>query len=165
MKQAGFTLVELLVSISIIVVMMGVGLPAFQTYGRTAELKQAGTDVQGAMLQAHNLALAPEADKPSADDYYGVSFNPQNTSYDLIRGVHVSTGACPTTPTILEHHVLPLAISMTPSVAFCVGYLVGRGAEPSIDPALTSIAITSNRLPGTTMSIQVNQVTGQVTVQ
>ena len=161
MKSAGFTLVELMVSVSIIVLMMGVGLPAFRQYGRRAELAQAGTDIQVALLQAHNFALAPESDKPSTDDYYGIVFDNSRGSFDLIRGINDPSGNCPASSTMLEHHVLPVGISMTPSTIFCIGYLIGRGAEPSLTSTSTAIALRSNRVGGS-LNIQVNQVSGQV---
>lgn len=169
----GFTLVELLVSISIVTVMMGVGLPAFRNYGRKAELNQAATDIQVAILQAHNLALAPESDKPSAVDYYGVQFNPDN-SFDLIRGVRKLDG-CPDPeiistplsqpPAQLEHHQLPTGISFNKKPD-CVGYLVGTGGSPVIDSQNHLITLESNKIPDSSRSqdIQINSVTGQVSI-
>lgn len=167
MKNAGFTLVELLVSISIMIVMLGVGMPAFQKYGRRAELQQAATDIQVALMQAHSLALAPEADKPSGVNYYGVQFTAP-ISFNVIRGIQApqATG-CPTSPTTIERHALPVALSMTSIVPLsgCIGYLVGKGGEPSIagsGPAI--IGLTSTRINGVGMNVQINQVTGQVSI-
>ena len=173
----GFTLVELMVSISIVTVMMAVGLPAFQNYGRKAELNQAATDIQTAILQAHNLALAPESDKPSSEKYYGVKFDVIKNSFDVVRGNwEASSSGCPVLPdpiTLVEHHSLPAGISMksptaTPQESDCVGYLVGTGATPA-NGNRTSITLKSSKIPeGNNKNIQqvkINSVTGQVSIQ
>lgn len=166
MRNSGFTLVELMVSISIVTVMMAVGLPAFKNYGRKAELNQAATDIQVAILQAHNLALAPESDKPSSVDYYGVKFNSDN-SFDVIRGIRKLNG-CPESSSQLEHHQLPVAISFKqqPQQPDCVGYLVGAGGSPVIG-SQNLITLESNKIPDSsrTQNIQIIPVTGQVSIE
>ena len=161
----GFTLIELMVSISIVTVMLGVGIPAFQDYGRKAELKQAATDIQVALMQAHSLALAPEADKPSNITFYGVEFDPAAASFDVVRG-QPAVGVCPLgLKTVLEHHTVPSSISISPSTN-CIGYLVGTGAEPLFaGTGSATIGLNSSRINGTTVTVGVNRVTGQITVE
>jgi prepilin-type N-terminal cleavage/methylation domain-containing protein len=161
----GFSLVELLVSISIVAVMLGVGIPAFRAYGQKAELGQAATDIQVALLQAHNLALAPESDKPVVVDYYGVQFYESEglSKFKLIRGV--KGVGCPTSPEVIEDHTLPAGISLTSDSLGCSGYLVGTGASPVV-PANYAVTLHSSRAArdSNLQRISINPVTGQVTL-
>ena len=168
---AGFSLVELLVSISIVTLMLGVGVPAFRAYGRQSAFDQAATDIQVAVLQAHNLAFAPETNKPSMDNYYGLSVNAVTGTYDVVRNCWPTSlpNSCPNPrqpDVIIERHQLEAGIifSSQPSP---VGYLVGMGGEPVVSaPPANAISIRSNQLSGASDKvITVNPVTGQVTVR
>ncbi len=167
----GFSLVELLISIAIITVLLGVGVPAFRNYGQVAELNQAATDIQLALLQAHNLALAPETGKPAEIDYYGVAFtqDPQlRQSFTVVRGQKGTANIV--TPSDLpnpDRHELPAGITVSP-MPFTVYYKVGPTGGVIITPVSgnATVSVTSSRLAEgrNKATLTVNAVTGQVSL-
>lgn len=78
MKHRAFTLIEVMVSTGIIVLMLGVSLPAFTSFQKQQNLAVAADTLRDAILEAHNYALAPRpvgADGRLADaDYYRTVF-------------------------------------------------------------------------------------------
>ncbi len=171
--QSGFSLVELLISIAIITVLLGVGVPAFRTYGRQSELRQAATDIQLALLQAHNLSLAPEADRPPTADldvgYYAVAFDPAG-GFRVVRGVDSrAIGFTISELSNPEAHTLPSGISFVsnPAPPNYIGYRVGANGGLLASPSGSlRISVISSRLPSgeNTIDIDVLPVTGQVTI-
>jgi prepilin-type N-terminal cleavage/methylation domain-containing protein len=92
--QKGFTLAELLVSISIITILSTIGVQSYITTQRSAKLKADVITVTSAIRQAQNRALSPSTgdlgmgvnDKLCA---MGVRFNAQKKlqSYYVVEGV------------------------------------------------------------------------------
>ena len=69
-KKNGFTLIEMIVVISILAIMVAVSIPAYRSYGRRNELRNAAQQVRQALVEAQNMALAPKAGVKG----YGVHF-------------------------------------------------------------------------------------------
>ena len=61
-QQAGFTLVELLVSVSIIALLVGGAVYGFQSYGHYQEYEQAVAGIIGTLQQARVEARAADSD-------------------------------------------------------------------------------------------------------
>ena len=78
MSWRGFTLIEVVVAMSIVVLMLGVGIPAFRGYGNRSSLEQAASEVQAAIYEAKNYALSPQIEKPTEIDRYGIKFSKNN---------------------------------------------------------------------------------------
>lgn len=58
--KKGLTLIELVVSISIIIMLTAFGIPAFSRFGTERELIQAAELVAGTIREAQAMALAPQ---------------------------------------------------------------------------------------------------------
>jgi prepilin-type N-terminal cleavage/methylation domain-containing protein len=120
--QKGFTLAELLVSISIITILSTIGVQSYITTQRSAKLKADVITVTSAIRQAQNRALSPSTgdlgmgvnDKLCA---MGVRFNAQKKlqSYYVVDGVG---GACNDTEDYGEEIVLSAASFGTATGAF-----------------------------------------------
>ena len=84
MRNAGFTLIELMVSVSVIVMMLAVTLPAFGTFQRNQSIKNAAETIREAILETNNYALAPRSgktadeSKPADGNYYRIIFTLAN---------------------------------------------------------------------------------------
>lgn len=167
--RRGFSLIEVVVSISIVALMIGVGVPAFRQYGRLASFRQAADDIQLAILQAHNLSLAPEADKSAAENYYGVHLYPDG-KYEVVRrcfDAGVSPLCASTTEVVVSRYQLDQSILVETTPA--IGYLVGTGGKPVVPTIpdneihLRSTQITDDELA--TIVLIVNPITGQVVIE
>ncbi|MBU2595492.1 type II secretion system GspH family protein, partial [Patescibacteria group bacterium] len=73
-NQAGFTLLEMVVTIGIISILVVAGVPAFNSYNKHNSSKIAAQDIKSSLLEAQSLARSPDAgDRPV--DFYYVSIN------------------------------------------------------------------------------------------
>ncbi len=61
-KKKGYTLIELLITMTIIAVMAIFGIIAFQGYGKSTMFDQSGTEIQSLLQQVNLLAKNPEKD-------------------------------------------------------------------------------------------------------
>lgn len=72
--KKGFTLVELIVTVSIILIMLALSLPSFSNYGRENELYQTYLNIKSAIDETKNYALAPRSEKNIDSDVYRIEF-------------------------------------------------------------------------------------------
>lgn len=72
--KLGFTLIELIVSLSIIVLVASVGVPAFRYFGAQEELNHSAQLVASQLQEAQALSLAPRASQVVSDTQYFVEF-------------------------------------------------------------------------------------------
>jgi prepilin-type N-terminal cleavage/methylation domain-containing protein len=144
--QKGFTLAELLVSISIITILSTIGVQTYVTTQRSAKLKADVTTVTSAIRQAQNRALSPSTgdlgmgvnDKLCA---MGVRFNAQKKlqSYYVVEGVG---GACNDTRNYGEEIVLSGASFGTASgnFEFSLPFATNTVGEKSLQLELSGVA-------------------------
>lgn len=165
----GFTLIEILVSMSIVVLMLGVGIPAFQEFGKQAELNQSASEVQNAIFEARNLSLSPEADKKPEIDYYGLIFHsdgtgPDTNQYSVIR---VNSNNPPTIPIdpdlIVKTRTLPNGLSFQ-AIPTKLWYSIAGQGEVSFSGD-NPIVFRTGSNPAVGKELVVNQVTGQVVIK
>lgn len=83
--EKGYTLIELLVSISITVILLGLGFSSFRSFGAASELDTGADRIRSVLLEARNLAFSPESGTSQDIAFYGVRFNVENNSFDLVR--------------------------------------------------------------------------------
>ena len=170
--QKGFTLLELLVSVSIITLLIGTGIPAFRHFGRVSQLDQAADQVKGAILDARAYALGPRAEKGAAADWYQISFDQVAEKYTLSE----------TASTTLSTTSLPPFIQIS-SATSPIGFSIsGQGAvvnpsdldttvtPPKPRPFATAVGnptvvlINSQLGSATKRTISVNRQTGAVSI-
>lgn len=72
--SAGFTLLELVVTVGIVGLLVAAGVPAFYAYGKQNAPRIAAQDIKNALLEAQSLARSPAAkDAGLGYDYYYVT--------------------------------------------------------------------------------------------
>lgn len=154
-RFSGFTLLELMVAISIGALILGLGIPSFRNYLRSAELTRNANDLLGAFYLARGEAVkrrrdvvvcfsaAPDAGTPTCDAGLAqagwVVF--QDTDADLV----VDTGE-----TVLLRHAAPegeLVLNTTP--AGNAGYFAyaptGFGVTLAAGAPVAGIALCDSR--------------------
>lgn len=67
----GFTLIELIVTLAIVSVLLGLGIPAFRNFGAEQELQLAAEEIVATLQEAQALSLAPRGGELS----YTVGFS------------------------------------------------------------------------------------------
>lgn len=90
LHEKGFTLIELVVTISIVVGLLGYGLVAIRDFNVQARLDNAVLSVVNFLEEARNFAQAPDIRKPLAADRYGIKFDPNQGLLELA----YYTGGC-----------------------------------------------------------------------
>jgi type IV fimbrial biogenesis protein FimT len=60
-RQSGFTLIELMVVMTVMAIMLGIGIPAFREFTATQRVKTAAYDLMTALLQARSEAIKRNA--------------------------------------------------------------------------------------------------------
>lgn len=167
-SQSGFTLAELLVSISIIILFTAVLLPSFTNFGRRNELRQGAQFVQSKIMEAKSYALAPRSGGGTSIQEYefrapvGVSIPGCSAGVGTYAILEVTT----TDTTVVVCEKLPSGLTFTTpqrSVTFSVE---GQGAIiPPPPPNETTFTIEHPRLTAAnTLNMIVRRATGQVTI-
>lgn len=82
-KKNGFTLVEILVTISIVALLMIISIPSFRNYKYRNDLSRGADLIQSAVYEARNLALAPQTDKADDSGYYVIRFTDESNGNEV----------------------------------------------------------------------------------
>lgn len=90
MRQEGFTLTEMLLSVAILTVLIGLSLPVYQSFMRQNDLDLSAQTVSGMLRRAETYARANNFDSTwgvavqsgTATLYRGASFAGRNAAYD-----------------------------------------------------------------------------------
>jgi Tfp pilus assembly protein FimT len=104
-NSSGLTLIELVTSLAIMVLLTGLLVPAFRTFGARNVLNQGAQDLAQGITQAKAYALAPRAQAPVGTTDYRVEINDDETY--LIREVVAGT------PNTIKSGTLPSGLVFT----------------------------------------------------
>ena len=85
MKHKGFSLIELLIVVTITLVIFSFGIASFNQFNKRERLRQAGLTLKSSLRYAQSKALS--ADKPNSNEECSPSSDPCCTTY---QGVQVS---------------------------------------------------------------------------
>ncbi len=166
--EKGYTLVELLTSITITVILLSLGFSSFRSFGATSELNSAGDEIRSVILEARNLALSPESNLAPDIFYYGVRFNVSDNSFDLVRVGRQSDENTACDPNsiqpskVIESFNLPRLVNLESAHD-----LVCISIAPDADVSLMGGEPITIRHLRTERKKQVivNEVTGQVSIE
>ncbi|MBI4999387.1 type II secretion system protein [Candidatus Gottesmanbacteria bacterium] len=118
MARQGYTLIELLIVFSIIGILLGMGVVAYNDFNKRQTLKGAALNLKNDLRQAQNKALAGEKTCTGSLDGYEVSFS--STSYNFRAKCGTNYGTAITT-------FLPTNVSIANSPSPFVFKVLGQG--------------------------------------
>lgn len=125
-RQRGFSLIELMVTLSIAVIMLGIGIPSFKNFTASQKVKAASQDLMSTLSLARSEAVKRNTDVTVAPDTAGV----------WTGGWTVKTG----TTTLLQQQALT-GVTITTAAATIVFKPTGRpNASSTFDVAGSSAA-------------------------
>jgi len=181
MKQYnnGFTLVELLVTISIVMLLMVVAIPNFSKYRNLNDLGNAAKLIQSEIYKARSLALAPATDKNPLTNSYGIFITKDaSNNYTMtVQELNYIDAAHITKYQKLDEINVSKNIRITCDGAgdcfSAIFSIEGYGKITYIKSATSSgvdildfpIQITSNKVSGISKKIITNKVTEQVSIK
>ncbi|EKD56543.1 MAG: hypothetical protein ACD_58C00151G0005 [uncultured bacterium] len=163
-----FTLIELMVTISIMVMLLIVALPSFRTYSYTNELDRANETISSGIVEAQTLALASPTDKDVTHDSYKIEFT-QN-GYKIYSGLKFGEDFANNTnsqPKEIKSNTLPKNVVIS-NINLSANRLIysiqdqGRISYPT--SGTFELKLTHNKL-SKSQTISVNLVTGQVSIR
>lgn len=164
---SGFTLVELLVTLGIMVGMVAVTIPSFRQVDARREVAHQAEFLRQALYETRSLALAPAADKTTGSDGYELRFLSGREYGIFERDVRDTSGKVVASGKTIRTVVVPTGIDIVPPGAVtAMTYLIadqGRLSDPEPPDGRVTIVVSDNRL-ATTLKLVVSTVTGQVEV-
>ncbi len=156
-KFCGFTLVELIVTVSIIMILTGVGAMSLNSFNGVKELESVRDEVGNHLKLARNYAITKQlpVGKGTGLDYVRVSFSGNNIT---IAGVDGSTDYFESP---YSTKTVPVGISISSTSDFGFAKSTGQLKTSTGDDTTMTVVVTLSR--GTnTRSININNF-GQIT--
>lgn len=161
LSRNGYTLIELLVSISITIILLGLGFAAFRSFGAASELDSGADRIRSTLFEMRNFAFAPESIKPLSVTHYGVQFNIDENSLTLVR---IKDDKCEVAAidSVIEKFTLNpiLKINSAPTL---VCTKISPEAETSV--VGENLIEVEHRRTTNVKSLIINQLTGQIDIQ
>jgi type IV fimbrial biogenesis protein FimT len=154
-NNKGFTLVELMVTLAVLGIMVGVAIPSVLAWMPAIYLKDTAFDLKGAMIRARSLAINEGWE-------YRVLVNTTNSTYEIDRGNLVSGSTAWTT--VLGPHPLGNGVTVSATTAG----IATDGGEPvmvftsqgSVDTNLDVLEVTLENSKSKTYTVSVRRRTG-----
>ena len=175
----GFTLVELLVTIGIVMILMVVSIPNFAKYRNLSDLSNAGKLIQSEIYKTRSLSLAPATNKnPETNAYVFDLVKTEDTSYTMqIKQVnYVEKTNSYTDLGIVETLDIPKNISITcDATGLCFESIfsiekygriveISSSTENIENPLVFDIDVSSIKVSNIIKSVGTNKITGQVSI-
>jgi len=158
-SQKGTSIMELMVTISIITLLLTAGIPAFSKYSKQNQLTQQADFLKDAIISTQNYALAPEYNIPSGTTHY--IFNLEGDQYYIYRGTCTDLPQVEGDP--IKSFSLAKGISVTPqTTTLC--FLIGQQGEMSYPDENVVLSLSSTKIESTRL-ITINKSTGQVSIK
>jgi prepilin-type N-terminal cleavage/methylation domain-containing protein len=126
-EEVGFTLVELLVTISIFTILFTIGVAKYNQFNRRQVVKQAALNLKTNLFSARNKALAGEKDCSGSLDGYEVTFS--SDSYTFRAKCGTNYGASKTVN-------LPGSVVINSSPDAIIFKVLGQGALIDGSPSI-----------------------------
>jgi len=153
--QDGFTLVEMMVTVSIIAIMVGVAIPSVLAWMPAANLKDAAFDIKSAMIRARSLAVNQGIE-------HRVFVDPGNQTYKVDRG-NMSSGSTAWT-TVVGPYTLPTGIrfqSVTDAMEDSgTGHYIRFETDGGIQTSVDSLNVVMVNSHANTYQVSVQRRTG-----
>lgn len=86
-SQSGMSLVEIIATVTIIILLLATGIPAFRNYQKQNELISDAENIKDMLTTAQNYALAPEFMKDALDNSYIFLINTDENQVNIYRGL------------------------------------------------------------------------------
>lgn len=138
--KAGFTLIEILVAVSLIVILTSVSLPSFNTFTKRQRLIQAAKDLKSHLRGAQSKALAGVGQSFGSCGW-GITTFGTGQGYDVCL-----MNASPTCSNVVcvaiakDQVVYPSEISISPNVRVWFSFING-----SVSPAVFTLSSGTNQ--------------------
>lgn len=149
MKKKGFTLIELVIVISIMAILTGIGIPTFQNLLDKNKLNSALNQVEADLRKAQTMAKASGAD-------YEVLFIPDKNVYYIYE--HRSTSTAKLKETITLPEVVKIYTNTAPD-----NKIVYYGAYATSETTGGTITFKTSR--GNTGKVIVATITGRISIE
>ena len=140
-RARGFTLVELLIAVSLIAILTGALIPSFSSYIQSQGLKQAQEQVKNDLRTTQNNAITGVDSQ--AITHWGILFTPNSTTYTFVTlnkaiGSSIAVSDCAIPPSISKSISTALnSASITRnSVRTCVFFSVSNGDTTLVDSSV-----------------------------
>lgn len=163
-STTGFTLIEMIVSIGIIILISLVCLPLLKNNATKAKFDSQIDKVISAFREAESLALSGQLVNSAAPSGYGVNLV-NNTSEIIVfidqnSDKKYNNGEAITSKINLEEGVKVSSVSMDVFWDFLNGEIYLNAEKPASNPIITIIFAQTNSTK--TATIKVNSITGQI---
>ena len=160
----GFTLIEILVTITIVGLLLVISVPNFRSYKNKNDLSRAAAIVQSGIYETRNLALAPGISKQEETKYYVFSADTGENVYKISESTYLPNdiGAENSSMTLIETGNLPENVKFDNDEK--IYFSIEKQGKIEDVEGNNPLVISHNSLKNTTKSIETNIVTGQVTI-